>query len=155
MLINEEGCAPYLGCPKGTVGGLKKNLPGLEIQEPGPSASVARAPHLILSLSSPGKILPQLWRNSKQKSRQGKTIRSWSKKLKTFENLLHQVSLDVITRSVPGKFNYITVNFDVAQSKSRCNNKKTCIVSSIVLLLTLMGHFYTPSEKSGLWDLIL
>ena len=52
-------------------------LPGLEIQAPGPSASVASALHLILSLSSPGKTLEQLCMNSKQKSRHGNTIRSW------------------------------------------------------------------------------
>ena len=42
--------------------------PGLEMQAPGPSASVFKTLHLILSLSSPGKTLAQLFINSEQKS---------------------------------------------------------------------------------------
>ena len=43
-------------------------LPGLEIHAPGPSDSVAKTLHFILSLRSPGKTLAQLFMNSVQKS---------------------------------------------------------------------------------------
>jgi hypothetical protein len=43
-------------------------LPGFEMQVPGPSASVFKTLHLILSRNSPGKTLAQLFMNSEQKS---------------------------------------------------------------------------------------
>ena len=47
---------------------LPLSVPGLEMQDPGPSASVAKTLHLILSLRSPGSTLAQLFINSVQKS---------------------------------------------------------------------------------------
>ena len=49
-------------------------IPGLDMHAPGPSASVAKPLHFILSLRSPGKTLAQLFINSVQKSRHGKII---------------------------------------------------------------------------------